>query len=627
MRNLRKEKKTEKLLWIDAIALLVLIGFAVGYCHIITHSVNVGDESFHMALAHRYYLGDSPITDEWHLAQLCGVILYIPFWAFYSLTRSTDGVVLFYRVIYLICQLAVTAYTYVSLRIYWDRTCARRGDRKIFAAGALLACSVFTCYIPVCIPSLNYYSMSLMGLTVLAVTLSCYPAGKIRSVFCGVVFVNIVLAEPASIILYAALMFFSFAAMIIRRRTEKPKAQKLFSGRLLLYFNLGCFLIAIPFACTLLLRCGWRSLLEGLPHLFDGVEYVFTGSGSNIIDITLYQKAFGLYGTWTFIALAVITVIALPLHKFRLYTRPVIAAATSVVLIFAYVNAWRVTDALGSAKSAALFHGIPLYLSGPIWMLLADKADKRFCQAWFTCLLFSVLFSLSSAESVGWGGAAAAVFSVALAFQVIIECCRDTSQNIKKTAAKALSFVAAAIVAVAVLIPAVAEGQWFYKQNNFFFVENEFLSYSSRGELDCRIPDGPLKGIYTTESIAVLYQMMQNDLAEIRNVTPKEGNVFIASIAPWHYLSVDRGYGTFSTWYLIIEYDRLFRYWEEHPEKIPDYVYIPYYNTYTYKRMDQNTIIACEKELNKAFSYDIIDGQAGIILRVTDTKLFPRITG
>ncbi|MBQ6117889.1 MAG: hypothetical protein IJK98_01530, partial [Clostridia bacterium] len=80
------------------------------------------------------------------------------------------------------------------------------------------------------------------------------------------------------------------------------------------------------------------------------------------------------------------------------------------------------------------------------------------------------------------------------------------------------------------------------------------------------------------------------------------------------------------------------RYWELHPEKRPDYIYVPFYDSYYYlnsgerkaianqvlnKQPDQSTGIHYEEEnkirfLQTICDCEVMDGRAGYILRVVN---------
>ena len=595
---------------IDVAAILVLATFAVGYYHICTHSINVVDESCYISFAHRFFLGDRPIVDDWHVAQMTGILLLLPFSVFYSVTHSTEGVVLFFRILYAVCQMLVTAYIYISLRIYGNKKYSRPWERRIFAFGALIA-AVFACFIPACIPTLSYYAMSLMGLAVLSVTLFCYPGSKLKYFFCGTVFASIILAEPASIFLYLLLLLIFFATTLYHKISKKTPGQTIFFNNSFLFFNLGCYFVATPVATFLLYRCGFHTLVSSFHHLFDGNDYIFSMTDGNIINIHLYIDTISLYGGFAVLSLASITVLTAILHKYRYYTRFVFSIGLVAFYILAYTCFWK-HGKTNNYVDNTLGHGIPLYLSGPAWMLLSKKADKKMCYAWGICTSFSVLFSISSNISIGWGGIAAGVFSVILATQVLMDVMKDISEKNKKT----VSIITACTVLCSLAFVFCNEIKWFETQNVVFFVENMVSQEYLNQKLDVKLNEGPLRGIYTKQMVAAKYKDMIQDLKKMKDLTKPDDSVFVCNLAPWYYLYLDRDYATYTTWFRKDEFSRLKQYWHEHPDKIPEYIYFPYFNMYSLSIVKSDLMERKEK-LNQLVEYDSIwRGEAGEIWHV-----------
>lgn len=603
---------------IDVVAILVLTALAMGYYNICTHSVNVVDESCYILFAHRFYLGDRPIVDEWHIAQMTGILLLLPFSVFYSVTHSTEGVILFFRFLYAVCQMLVTAYIYISLRIYGNKKYSRQWERRIFAFGALIAAAVFACFIPAWIPTLSYYSMSLMGLAVLSITMFCYPAGKFKYLFCGVVFAAVVIAEPISFLLYPALTLLLLLIKLINRLFHKRFAQVLFQNRVWLYFTLGGCIIAVSLAAFLLHRCGLKPLIDSIHHIFDGAEYVFSGERKNVFSFDIYQKVIALYGTTAFWLSVILTGLAAVLYRFRRYTRPFFLLGMGICLTLAYIHAWNAKEGV-TFDSIILFHGIPLYLCAPILMLSAPKPDKRMCCAWGCCALFSVVFSAASAISVGWGGIAAGVFSVMLITQTGIESLRAFSSEEGKGRLP-LSLLLAVTVAASLFIVTANETQWFIRENNTFVIENYFLGSYKNQALDVRLTSGPLKGIYTNKRVSDIYGAMMRDLDTIKEMTDPSDNVFVSNLAPLFYLHLDRSYAVYSAWNRKDEVYRTEAYWNEHPDRLPDYIYLSYYDLFTYSPTEK----IVSKELSEIwthyFDLEEITAEAGEILRVTKWK-------
>ncbi|MBQ6066304.1 MAG: hypothetical protein IJK89_05735 [Clostridia bacterium] len=598
---------------IDLLAVTVLIGLIAGYYNIITHSVNVGDESFYICLAQRFFLGDRPIVDEWGVEQLTGILLLPPFYLFYTLTHSTDGIILFFRALYAVCQMLVTAFLYLSLRAYGNRKYSRTKDRLLFSLGALTASVIFACFIPVCIPTLNYYSMSLMGLAVFSVTLFCYPDSKLKFFFCGAVFSAIILAEPASLLLYVLLLLFAFVVALLKKRSKKQTTKPFFSYKNYLFLNFGGYAVAIPVIVFIFYRCGFHAFFGSFHHLFDGNGYSFSITDGNIINPYFLIAAILLYSGPAFVLLLGITVLSAILHKYRDYTRIVFTIGLAVYYLLAYNSLWKQSGTYLYSETV-LFHGIPLYLSGPAWMLLAKKPDKKICRAWGICALFSVLFSISSDVAVGWGGIAAGIFSCILATQVLIDIVEDFS--VKKM--KYISILTACSVICSLAVVSCNEIRWFKTQNGFFFVENAISRNFLNQKLDVKLKAGPLRGIYTKKKLAVKYDAMIRDLDKMKDLTQPDDSVFVCNLAPWYYLHLSRDYATYSTWFRKDEFPRLRQFWHEHPDKIPDYIYFPYLSIYLYLPYEEPDVTELKEQLNQLLEYDtVIKGEAGDIYHVT----------
>ena len=621
----KKHNRCNRILVIDILAVFVLVGFAVGYYNICTHSVSVVDESGYIMVAHRFFLGDRPIVDDWHLAQMIGILLLPPFAAFYSVTHSTDGVVLFFRILFTVCQMLVTAYIYISLRIYGNRRYRRPWERRVFALGALIAAAVFACFIPACIPTLSYYTTSLMGLAVLSVTLFCYPAGKVKYVFCGVVFAAVVLARPEAFLLYLALTLLLPAIRLINRLLRRQYAQTLFVNRFWLFFTIGGCIIAIPLAVFLLIHCGLQPLIDSIPRLFDGAEYVFFGEGQNIISLETYRQAISLYGTAALWLSLILTGFAVVLYRFRRFTRPFLLIGMCVCMTLAYAHSWEAKEGV-SVLSIILFHGLPLYLCAPIWMFSAIKPDKRICCAWICCALFSAVFSATSAVAVGWGGIAAGVFSVILITQTGIKSLNTFSTE--KGQRRLLPLLLMGAVAASLFIVTANETQWFIRENHTFVIENimrgDMAEENANGQkLDVMLTSGPLKGIYTDKQVAAVYDEIIRDCDMIRENTDPSDHVLVYPLAPFCNLYLDRNYAVYSAWNLAVDTDRVKVYWKQHPERIPDYIYFSYFNLFTYADTEKKTVIILKDILSQYFDFEVTQGEAGEILRVIRQKSTP----
>ena len=96
------------------------------------------------------------------------------------------------------------------------------------------------------------------------------------------------------------------------------------------------------------------------------------------------------------------------------------------------------------------------------------------------------------------------------------------------------------------------------------------------------VSDGPLKGVRTTKEHADAYEARLSDISSYKEGS---GPVLFLTSTPWCYLYADREYGTYSSWLSSLStadpaasaarlQERLGRYYELHPDKLPTQIYI-----------------------------------------------------
>ena len=81
------------------------------------YGIDFTDESFYVALAYRFAMGDQPFVDEYNLAQISGVLL-APFVSAFLIMSGgqPDGLVLFVRYLHLVFSVLVATVTFLALR-------------------------------------------------------------------------------------------------------------------------------------------------------------------------------------------------------------------------------------------------------------------------------------------------------------------------------------------------------------------------------------------------------------------------------------------------------------------------------------------------------------------------------
>ncbi len=79
-----------------------------GFAHI--------DEALYLQIPYRLVQGDALFADEWHISQLSAFIVYPFISLFRTLNGGTEGIMLFFRIMYMAAQLAATVVIWFNLK-------------------------------------------------------------------------------------------------------------------------------------------------------------------------------------------------------------------------------------------------------------------------------------------------------------------------------------------------------------------------------------------------------------------------------------------------------------------------------------------------------------------------------
>ncbi|MBQ7464766.1 MAG: hypothetical protein IJS86_07890, partial [Lachnospiraceae bacterium] len=125
---------------LSACAFLLLIRAFFGFCS--------SDEPFYLSTTKRLFEGDLIFVHEWFPTQLSSIVL-LPFYAlFVTLTGSTAGIILYFRILYIAVTLVISI---ISFRII----------RSQYTVAAAMSVSLFMLfYAHLNIATLSYYTMS-----------------------------------------------------------------------------------------------------------------------------------------------------------------------------------------------------------------------------------------------------------------------------------------------------------------------------------------------------------------------------------------------------------------------------------------------------------------------------------
>ena len=242
----RKKERYCTLLFI--VGLIAIAAFAVWKARF---GFGGEDEAFYLSVPYRMFKGEKLFVNEWHGSQLSAFILYPIFKVYMLLFKTTEGIILNFRYIYIFVNAAVSAVVYSRLR-------------QFGVPGAVAVLTYFI-FVPFNLSSLSYNSVGLMCVLLSATLVGTnYKKSKSVSFFAGISFALAVLCQPLLIV-----FFVLGSAMLIAFSVIKKKRWI----RGYMFFLAGCVAAAIPVIVYLLREVGVQRLVESIGYIMSDPEH------------------------------------------------------------------------------------------------------------------------------------------------------------------------------------------------------------------------------------------------------------------------------------------------------------------------------------------------------------------
>jgi len=515
------------------------------------------DESFYITIPHRILQGDALFKDEWHLSQLSG-FMRIPFvWIYELVTKSTEGIVLFIRVCYVVFHAVVSVFAYIRLRKY-----------GYVAAVSMLLYFIFT---PFDIMALSYNTMGMDFLVVTGVTMATADTSKkLPFILSGISFSAVVLCCPFMALVY---VLFAFGVLSNKIFVEKKRskiicrsflAEDIFSVKVFLCFSLGVAISAAVFLSFVLSRTSIGDIIENIPYLLSDPEHPNTSIPERLIIIADEVIAFHDCIRIPIVSFFIL-LIAIAFDRKRMSHRVVYLIVAVCMSIF--------TEFLYEDKVISMYHNAimsPAFFMGTVsYLLLKNKPEKLFTGIFLSGTLYAFMLSYSSNVHVlvivmglGVSNIASFIFTYLLAAEI----CKESNP---KKIVKALKITAISAFVFYICFQGLLET---YVKVCHCYREDE-----NAINLHYMIDKGPAKGIYTNEENYNHYNALYDDVVMYNNHEGKK--VLFATQSTWTYLAADKTRSAaLSAWLWILFYDvcaeRMKDYYSVNEDKIPDYIYI-----------------------------------------------------
>lgn len=505
------------------------------------YGLGIYDESFYLTIPYRMCHGDKLFLNEWHVSQLSALLQY-PLMKLYLLVHpGTDGIVLDFRRIYIAVNFFAGLFAYHRLRKY--------------GFGAAVAVLLYLLYAPYNIMALSYNSLGLLCGFLSAVYLATAAKNSDYAVS-GLFFAGIVLCQPLMLAEFAVVYPVLICISLILKRRELLRG--------LLWFLLGCVILAAPVLVYFIFSVGISNILAALPLMLSDPEHDMGELLSvsfiykSIVDYYLPEMPAGL----KFISRSTLKVLYLgfvPIWAAVLLDRSrsrraalylSLSALLCALIAATYTLLYPYKSTYISYVNYLLF---PWLLHGVCLMPLLTKSER-----WQLSLFYALgfLHALSFLTSNQGGN----VFSVAL----LPACLASIMLNIKYCSslgrAKAVPMFICTAVSAALLL---------YVRAGYCFMSPPVSQF------DTQCISGPAAGIYAAEDDAARCDSVS--LSMNSKSFDADGNTLFLATDPLFYLCTDTGLAQYSAW-LSFNIDstpsRLEAYYGLAPDKRPDTIVI-----------------------------------------------------
>lgn len=487
------------------------------------------DETFYASTTNRFLQGDGIFLHEWFPTQLVSLIL-MPFQsAFTTITGSSDGVILFFRICYVIYAFLLSIIIYRILV----------NDYKPFTA---LCCSLFYLfYAHLNIATMSYYTLS-VGFYLLAMLLIYHGLNHSPIIFrriyilAGISFAASVICLPTM-----AVAYFLCAALLVLCSIRKKALRSIFP-----YTLIGICLLALVTMLFILSRVSMMDLIHNLPYILSDEEHTTS-------LVYPFKKFFisihEVYGSFTYASYALILFCLLLGRKISEKVKIVLTILDTILFLAFFVFSIGHT---GYISTALILFALPLYF----------MTEKRNCSLFFLLylagLVFSMVFSYSSngyLYIMTLGHSISAIGAICFLRDYMTEISANWDS---KAAAQILSIVCVTVTMIVVFQTMTLRMVNIYRD-------------APMNELTEKITQGPAKGLYTTLEHKESYDEIYTAIQEYAN---DDGYIFFTKLMPWGYLATDMRCGAPTTWRTPFNSERLKLYYEANPERIPDIIFV-----------------------------------------------------
>ena len=518
---IKRNERIEKMVAVGVLiiaALFMLNRAKYGYIY--------NDEPFILTLSHRLIKGDAFLYDEWQPTQLTGFLNYPWMILFTATHNNTDGMILFFRYIYVVLNFVSLLFVYLRLSNY---------SKKPLITGA--ACLYLLLFSSMDILTVSYNFYSLTGL-LLFVTLCITGKSNIEYLFAGIFFSVATLASPyLAIVFVLYYLFFSLNHFVLKKDISKNLID---ITKMVLF---GVILSVVVFICFLYGTGGNISkMLNTVSYIFTDVEYP---------SQSIFQLIYGYLYTWV--------------NKFRTFGFMFVVFVMLSLIDKKHKTLWLEAHIIAFVILTPRMIHIFLYqfnylimqigLLGIHALIIDEQRNNSYSLIAIAGVIFSfILYATSDLKQ--YAIANGMVLAGFASFFLIDDYLQKHENNTKL------------IKTLCILLVFAQIGTEVYERMTKYYLDRDI------NDNLYMIKESVAKGLYVDQEQYDTYMSICND---INANIPHHAKLLVLSQEPWIYLMNDSEYCTYSAWMTNskdFRIKRLKEYYTLHPDKYPKYIYV-----------------------------------------------------
>lgn len=551
-----KSELRSKFTLLNVLPYLVIFGMTVLFLLRSAFGFDWSDETYYLALPYRFLLGDHLFVDSWDIHQSSALLMVPLLWLYRAVTGTIDGVILFMRMLYIVCQAAVALLVYRSVLRFFGRRMP-----------ALLCAVLFFSFTPFGINTFSYNSMAYLFTTVSIVLLFYLyssPLGSVRAfllgVLSGVFFALAAIAYPFFLLVGPLLAFaLWWVRPIIQKGIRETASRIPMAG----FCSGACAVFAIV-GIGVLATVGMNGVFGNVLHLFQDPEHPYT---SLWVQTSYFFQDYELLVYLSLLELTLLVLILLSRFvPVGLDLTPVLEVMVWVLMPLCLIINVGMVLIRPEAELPMTSKVNYLQACAGLWPLIltAQKPTRRSLVV--VLLLYLPSLAMSWAIYVASNnGVTGSSFILSLTVLALVLTIYDyftaTEQDSvkKQRVLKTLwSALATSLVLLAVC-NTVMRAQVVYRDAPIV-------------SLRVQLTSGPAQGLYTTSGAAAKYAGIVNDIRLAARRT--DGRIMFNELLPFGYLCIENRPAPPSLWRNELPSDRITGYFKQRPQNRPALLYV-----------------------------------------------------